>query len=99
MYLSDFLPHETDASGLHKRAILYLMEVLATEFSSLRKLKDLVPPRQSPHAVKKSLIAPMKVLFKDEKCKSDTIDILSDIMKHAALTGNPQVCKLSWQYL
>ena len=89
---SDFLPDETDASELHKRAILYMMEVLVTEFNSLSDLKDLVPPRQSPHPIKKSLVVPMKVLFRDEKCKSETIEILSDLMKDATLTGDPQVC-------
>ena len=33
----------------------------------------------------------MKVLFRDEKQKAETIEILSDLMKDAALTGNPQV--------
>ena len=33
----------------------------------------------------------MKVLFRDEKQKAETIEVLSDIMKDAALTGNPQV--------
>ena len=33
----------------------------------------------------------MKVLFRDEKQKAETIEILSDLAKDAALTGNPQV--------
>ena len=39
----------------------------------------------------------MKALFKDEKYKSDTIiDILSVLMKDAALTGTPQVYEIIW---
>ena len=53
---SDFLPDESDAAELHKRAILYVMEVLVTEFKSLSDLKDFVPRRQSPHPVQKSVV-------------------------------------------
>lgn len=88
---ADFLPDEEDAAELHKRAVLYTMEVLVTDFKSLSSLKHLVPSRQSPHRLQKSVAVPMKVLFRDEKQKAETIEILSDLMKDAALTGNPQV--------
>ena len=82
---------ETDAAELHKRAVLYMMEVLVTDFKSLNSLKHLVPSRESPHQLQKSVAVPMKVLFRDEKQKAETIEILSDLVKDAALTGNPQV--------
>lgn len=85
---SDF---KTDATELHKRAVLYMMEVLVSEFSSFSNLKHLVPPRQSPQPVQKAVVVPMKVLFRDEKKKSETIEILNELMKDAGLTGNPQV--------
>ena len=88
---ADFLPDEKDAAELHKRAVLYMMEVLVAEFRSLSSLKHLVPSRQSPHRLQRSVAVPMKVLFRDEKQKAETIEILSDLMKDAALTGNPQV--------
>ena len=88
---SDFMLDETDATELHKRAVLYMMEVLVSEFSSLSNLKHLVPPRQSPHPVQKAVVVPMKVLFRDEKKKSETIEILNELMKDAGLTGYPQV--------
>ena len=62
----DFLPDETDAAELHKRAVLYMMEVLVTDFKSLNSLKHLVPSRESPHRLQKSVAVPMKVLFRDE---------------------------------
>ena len=88
---ADFLPDEEDAAELHKRAVLYTMEVLVTDFKRLSSLKHFVPSRQSPHRLQKSVAVPMKVLFRDEKQKAETIEILSDLMKDAALTGNPQV--------
>lgn len=88
---SDFLPDESDAAALHKHAEQYVMEVLVTEFSSLHDLQPYLPPRECLHPVKKSAIVPMKILFKDEKYKAQTIEILSDLMRDADLTGNPQV--------
>ena len=81
-----------DAAELHKQAVLYMMEVLVTDFKSLNSLKHLVPSRESPHRLQKSVAAPMKVLFRDEKQKAETTEILSDLAKDAALimTGNPQ---------
>lgn len=89
--ISNFLPSEDDAQQLKKRAILYMMEFLATEFKSLADLKQFIPSQQSLHPVQKSVVVPMKVLFKDEKYKSETIDILTQLMTDAQLTGDPQV--------
>ena len=33
----------------------------------------------------------MQILFKDEKFKAETIEILSDLMKDAGIYGEPQV--------
>ena len=68
-----------------------MMEFLATEFKSLADLKQFIPSQQSLHPVQKSVVVPMKVLFKDEKYKSETIDILTQLMTDAQLTGDPQV--------
>ena len=89
--ISNFLPSEDNAQQLKKRAILYMMEFLATEFKSLADLKQFIPLQQSLHPVQKSVVVPMKVLFKDEKYKSETIDILTQLNTDAQLTGNPQV--------
>ena len=91
---SDFLPDDDDATELLKRAVQYVMEFLVSEFNSLKDLKPHVPPRQSPHPVRRTIVAPMEILFKDEKYKSETIDILTELMKDAALTGQPQVNNL-----
>ena len=37
------------------------------------------------------LLVPMKILFKVEKYEAKTIETLSDLMRDADLTGNPQV--------
>lgn len=88
---SDFLPDDNDAVELQKHAVQYVMEFLVSEFKSLKALQSHVPVRHSPHPVQKTTVVPMQILFKDEKYKSDTIDILSQLMKDASLTGQPQV--------
>lgn len=87
----DILPNEDDAAQLELRAIEYMMKFLVIEFKDLSGLKKYVPPQVSLHPVEKSEVVPMKVLFKDEKHTSETIDILSQLMKDAALTGTSQV--------
>ena len=67
------------------------MEALVFAFSSLGDLQKFLPSRKSPHAVQKSVVVPMQILFKDEKYKSETIEILSELMSDAALNGKPQV--------
>ena len=56
--ISNFLPSEDDAQQLKKRAILYMMEFLATEFKSLADLKQFIPSQQSLHPVQKSVVVP-----------------------------------------
>lgn len=76
----DFLPSVDDSIALNEAAIQYTMEFLVEEFACLKNLKCLVPSRQSPHPVKRPAVAPMPILFRDEKYTAD-----------ANLTGNPQV--------
>lgn len=91
--ISDFLPTEEDSQELQARAVRYMMEFLATEFDSLANLKGLVPTEKFLHPPQKSAVVPMKVLHKDEKYTSETIDILTQLMTDAQLTGTPQVLK------
>lgn len=88
---TDFLPDDNDSAEFHKHAIQYVMEFLVANFPTLKDLEQHVPARQSPHPVRKAIVAPMKILFKDEKYKAETIDILTQLIKDAALTGQPQV--------
>ena len=60
-------------------------------FSSLNDRKQFVPPYTTPHKVRKAEVVPMKVLFKDEKYKSEIIGILMQLMTDADLNGNHQV--------
>ena len=43
----------------------------------LAKLNQFLPCKHQIHTVKRSQLVPMKLLFKDEKQKSEMIDILS----------------------
>ena len=86
-----FLPSTDDADALHKAATQYIMEVLVEEFDCLHHLKPLVPCRHSPHQVSSPTVAPMAILFKDEKYKAETVEILRELMADAKLSGNPQV--------
>ena len=68
-----------------------MMQFLVTEFKSLADLKKFVPSKQTLHPTKKSVVVPMKTIFKDEKYKSETIAILTQLMIDAQLSGDPQV--------
>ena len=56
---SDFLPDDSGVE-LHKYAVLYIMEVLVSEFRSLNlalsNLQTFLPLRESPHALQMSLV-------------------------------------------
>ncbi len=87
-----FLPSTEDADALNEAAVQYTMEFLVQEFDCLRNMKHHVPPHQSPHPVETPDVAPMAILFKDEKYKAETIEIIRQLMEDAALCGNSQVC-------
>ncbi len=91
LIISD-LPTEEDAQELQARAVQYMMKFFVAEFDSLHDLEKLVPEEKFLHTPHKSIVVPMKVLFKDEKYKSETIDILTQLMTDAQLAGSPQVC-------
>ena len=86
-----FLPSTDDADALHRAAIQYIMEFLVEEFDCLHSLKPQVPCRQSQHPVKSATVAPMSILFRDEKYKSETVEIIRELMADAKLSGNAQV--------
>ena len=87
-----FLPNTQDADALHEAAVQYTMEFLVERFKCLSSMKHLVPPRQCLHPVKTPNVAPMPILFRDEKYKAETIEIIRQLMEDAALSGNAQVC-------
>ena len=90
-----FLPSTEDADALHETAVQYTMEFLVQSFECLRSMKNLVPPRQSPYPVKTPTVAPMSILFRDEKYKAETIEIIRQLIEDAALSGNAQVCTVT----
>ena len=89
--ISDFLPSEEDGAELEKRATQFLMRFLTTEFKSLQNLQRYAPKEELIHQPIKTEVVPMKVLFKDEKYISDTIDILAKLMEDGKLKGDCQV--------
>lgn len=90
----DFLPSIDDATALNAMATQYTMEFLVEEFDCLHDLKPHVPCHQSPHPTRSPNVAPMAILFKDEKYKAETVEIIRELMADAKLSGNPQVCAL-----
>ena len=89
--ISDILPSAGDAAELEKRAVHYVMHLLVMEFTSLNELEIFLPNEQVPTSIEKSVVIPMKILFKDEKYITETIDILEQIGMDAKLTGTPEV--------
>lgn len=83
-------PSAEDADALSKAAVHFTMEFLVEEFESLKDLKSFVPPIES-HPVSKLTAVPMAILFKDEKYKDKTIEIIQQLMEDAKLSGTPQV--------
>lgn len=89
--VSDVLPGAEEGKIFYDHAVLTVMELLVSEFKSLEGLKQLVPSRTSPHPPSKSEVIPLKLLFHDEKYTSETILILQQFIRDAALDGTPQV--------
>ena len=96
--VSDILPSDDDAAQLEQRAITYMMNFLVREFKDLARLSQYVPEEVPLHPVEKSEIVPMKVLFKDEKYTSETIDILAQLTEDATLTGDSQVYIINYAH-
>ena len=82
---------EEDAAKIHERAVCYMMRYMVSAFSTFSDLKQFVTDETPLHPVVKTEVVPMKVLFRDEKYVSETIEILTDIAKDAQLLGQPQV--------
>ena len=97
--IDDFLPSKDDTMQLQQRATHYLMEFLVDTFSDLGHLRKFLPTAESLHPPSKSEVVPMKILLKDEKLKSETIDIVSQLMHDANLDGKPEVVYTHYNYV
>ena len=91
--IDHFLLSVDDSTALHDSAVQYTMEFLVEEFSSLKHLQSIVPAHQCPHPIQTPKVAPMAILFKDEKYTAQTIDIIRQLMDDANLSGKSEVCK------
>lgn len=91
--ISDLLPGEADGTELQKRAMCYIMHILVEEFPSLADLQPFLPSSDTPAmGACTSNVVPMKILFKDEKYRSETTEILTKLVEDANLSGKPEVC-------
>ena len=92
--ISDLLPGEADGTELQKRAVHHIMHIRVEEFPSLANLQTVLPSSDA-HAVGRSNVVPMKILFKDEKYKSE---ILNRLVKDGNLSGKPEVYIHAYAY-
>ena len=89
--VEDYLPNASESQQLEEHATCYMMGFLVETFTCLQDLQPFVPAMESLHQPQKSQVIPMKLLFRDEKYKSETIQILSQLLRDANLSGDPQV--------
>ena len=92
--ISDFMLSESDAEEMGARATSYMMRFLVTNFSAFSDLK-FVPDETPLHPVVKTEVIPMKILFRDEKYISETIEILTKLVEDGKLCGEPQVSPIA----
>lgn len=76
LILDDIIPSESDGLMMYSRAVDYVMRFMAAHLKALSKFSTEVPCLKSPHAVSQSVVAPMKILQKDEKCTQANVEIL-----------------------
>ena len=85
----DILPNESDGVILYNRMVSYVKKFLVAQFDTLKHLRKGDGPTD---CVPKSVVIPMKLLFRDEKYTDENIMILHQLINDAKLTGYPQVC-------
>lgn len=89
--VEDYLPSANESLQLEERATRYMMGFLVETFACLEDLQPFVPAMEPLHQPQKSEVVPMKLLFRDEKYKSEMIQILSQLIRDANLSEDPQV--------
>ena len=82
---------ESDAEEMSARAMRYMMGFMVNNFSTFSDLKKFVPEETLLHPMVKTEVIPMKILFRDEKYISETIEIPTKLLEDAKLRGDPQV--------
>ena len=66
------------------------LKFLVSNFSTFSDLKKFAPDEAPLHPVVKTEVIPMKILFRDEKYISKTIEVLTKLVEDAKLCGEPQ---------
>ena len=93
--ISDFMLSESDAEEMGARATSYMMRFLVTNFSAFSDLKKFVPDETPLHPVVKTEVIPMKILFRDEKYISETIEILTKLVEDGKLCRDAENHRLA----
>ena len=86
--IEDYLPSASESQQLEERATHSMMGFLVETFACLQDLQSFVPVMEPLHQPQ---VVPMKLLFRDEKYKSEIIQILSQLIQDANLSGEAQV--------
>ena len=86
----NILPNEDNGHHLYQQMMNFMMDLLVNEHKSLSDLCQFLPTKQHPPA-HKSVVMPMKLLFRDEKYTDENIQIMLQLLKDANLDGSPQV--------
>ena len=94
----DFLVSAEEATQFTERAVEYTARFLTREFMAIKHLDKFLMPQCQIFPPVKTEYVPMKVLFKDEKYISETIEILSQLVKDASLNGSNQVSHVQASY-
>ena len=81
----------SSAAQFTERAVEYTARFLTGEFTTIKHLEKFLTPQCQIFTPVKTEYVPMKVLFKDKKYISETIEILCQLVKDASLNGRNQV--------
>ena len=71
----DIISNEDDGHHLYQRMLNFMMEFLVQECKCPSDLRQFLPAKQHP-TVHRSVVLPMKLLFRDEKYTDENIQII-----------------------
>ena len=78
--ITNFLPSESDVASIRLNLAIIVSRILCTYIKDLRKFKKLIPQhimhRHSLEMATKSEVAVLDVLYKNEACHQDMLDIM-----------------------
>ena len=96
--IDDFVVSAEEAVQFTERAVEYTARFLVREFKTIKDLEKFLMPQCQIFPPVETEYVPMKVLFKDEKYISETIEILCQVVKDDSLNGSNQVSHVQVSY-